>query len=60
MVARHKLKHIDGDHPLTFTEAMLHKIQKTSEKEHPFHGDLGELNLINTLLDLFLAGSGNS
>ena len=58
MVAQQKGKHIDSDHPLTFTEAMLHKIQQTSEKNHPFHGDLGELNLINTLEDFFMAGSG--
>jgi cytochrome P450 len=56
-ISSHKTKHIDGEHPLTFTEAMLHKIHQTHEKDDPFHGDVGELNLLNVLLDLFIAGS---
>ena len=59
-ISIHKTKHIDGEHPLTFTEAMLHKIHQTHEKDDPFHGDVGELNLMNVLLDLFVAGSGKS
>ena len=59
-ISSHKTKHIDGEYPLTFTEAMLHKIQQTHEKNDPFHGDVGELNLLNVLLDLFVAGSGKS
>ena len=58
MVSNHKERDIDGENPLTFTEAMLHKIQQTSQKDNPFHGDLGELNLISVLIDLFIAGSG--
>ena len=57
-ISSHKTKHIDGENPLTFTEAMLHKIHQTHEKDDPFHGDVGELNLLNVLLDLFIAGSG--
>ena len=58
VLLNHKERDIDGDNPLTFTEAMLHKIQQTSQKDNPFHGDLGELNLISVLIDLFIAGSG--
>ena len=39
------------------TEAFLHKIQETSDKNSPFYGDTGELNLYSVLLDLFVAGS---
>ena len=46
-----------GDNPLTLTEAFLHKIQNTSDANNPFNADTGELNLINVLFDLFLAGS---
>ena len=42
---------------MTFTEAFLHKIQETYDKNNPFYSDTGELNLINTLFDLFVAGS---
>ena len=42
---------------MTFTEAFLHKIKETSDKNDPFYADTGELNLINTLFDLFVAGS---
>ena len=42
---------------MTLTEAFLHKIQQTSDKNSPFYGDTGELNLLNVLLDLFVAGS---
>ena len=52
-----KQKHIDGDNPLTFIEAMLHKIQTTNDVTNPLHGDLGELNLLSILMDLFFAGS---
>ena len=52
-----KTKHIDGDNPLTFIEAFLHKIQNTNDKDHPLYAERGILNLKNTLFDLFLAGS---
>ena len=52
-----KQKHIDGDNPLTFIEAMLHKIQTTNDVTNPLHGDLGELNLLSVLMDFFFAGS---
>ena len=42
---------------MTFTEALLHKIQKTSDVNNPFYANTGEQNLMNTLFDLFLAGS---
>ena len=58
VLLNHKERDIDGDNPLTFTEAMLHKIQKTTQKDNPFYGDLGELNLLNVLIDFFMAGSG--
>ena len=53
----HKDKLIDGENPLTFTEALLHKIQITKDPSHPLFGKLGELNLLNILIDLFIAGS---
>ena len=58
VLLNHKERDIDGDNPLTFTEAMLHKIQQTTQKDNPFYGDLGELNLLNVLIDFFMAGSG--
>ena len=36
---------------------MLDKINKTESKDEPFYGQRGELNLLNVLLDLFIAGS---
>ena len=39
------------------TEAFLHKIRETSDVNNPFYGDTGDLNLINVLFDLFMAGS---
>jgi len=53
----HKKRHIDGENPLTLTEAFLYKIQQTTDKSSPFYGDVGELNLVNVLYDLFVAGS---
>ena len=53
----HKTKHIDGDNPLTFIEAFLHRIQNTKDEKHPLYAERGILNLKNTLFDLFLAGS---
>ena len=52
-----KAQEIDGANPLTFTEAMLHKIQTTSDVTNPLHGETGELNLLNVLIDFFFAGS---
>ena len=52
-----KVQDIDGDNPLTFIEAMLHKIQTTSDVTNPLHGETGELNLLNVLIDFFFAGS---
>ena len=46
-----------GENPLNFTEAFLHKIQETSDPNDPFYSKTGELNLTNTLTDLFIAGS---
>ena len=55
-----KEKATDGDNPLTFIEAFLHKIKSTDESSHPLYGDRGILNLQNTLLDMFVAGSDTS
>ena len=52
-----KQKEIDGDNPLTFIEAMLNKIEKTNDVNDTLYGDLGELNLLNILIDFFIAGS---
>ena len=57
MIDAHKDKHIDGENPLTFIEALLHKIQTNDDTDHPLSKTLGELNLVNLLLDIFLAGS---
>ena len=53
----HKEKSIDGDNPSTFIEAFLYKVQTTKDPSHPLHGKIGEHNLVNVLLDFFLAGS---
>ena len=53
----YKTKIIDGDNPLTFIEALLHKIQTTDNPSHPLHGETGELNLLNVVIDFFIAGS---
>ena len=50
-------KGIDGQNPLTFIEAFMHKINTTTDSSSPLHDKLGELNLLNTLLDFFIAGS---
>ena len=52
-----KQQNIDGDNPLSFIEAMLHKIQNNNDATSTLHGDLGELNLLNILVDFFFAGS---
>ena len=46
-----------GENPSTLTEAFLYKIQQTSDPNDPFYADIGELNLINILVDMFMAGS---
>jgi len=56
-IEHHKANPIDGDNPLTFIEAFLHKIQSIEDPNHPLYGNRGQLNLKNTLFDLFLAGS---
>ena len=35
----------------------MYKIQETSDPNNPFFGHTGELNLMNVLLDMFIAGS---
>ena len=60
VVNSHKDKAIDGDNPLTFVEAFLHKIGTISDESHPLNGDTGELNLVNVLLDFFIGGSDTS
>ncbi len=57
VLENHKLIDHHEEHHLTFTEAMLHKIRTTSDPNHPMHGQTGELNLLNVLLDFFIAGS---
>ena len=52
-----KKRPIDGETPLTFIEAFLHKINETKSPSDPLYGDRGILNLQNTLLDFFMAGS---
>ena len=52
-----KSKTIDGENPLTFIEAFIHKIQTTDNENHPLYQDRGELNLVSLLIDLFGAGS---
>ena len=66
VIREHKSKndnddYFDGNCPLSFTEAMLSKI-KSSDKGGGVeqvlrHPDLGELNLMNVLVDFFIAGS---
>ena len=51
---------VDSDNPLNFTEAMMAKIQETKDPNSPFYGDRGELNLVNTLMDMFIAGGDTS
>jgi len=51
------VQEIDGENPSTFIEAMLYKIEKTDDVTHPLHGDSGKLNLLNIIMDFFLAGS---
>ena len=53
----HSNKPIDGDNPLTFMEAFLHKIRTTNDSPHPFNGETGKLNLLNTAMDFFIGGS---
>ena len=42
---------------MTLIEAFLYKIQKTSNVNDPHYANTGELNLMNVLFDLFLAGA---
>ena len=35
----------------------MYKIKETTDKNSPFYGETGELNLANVLYDLFMAGS---
>ena len=55
-IEEHKSKNIDGNCPLSFTEAMLSKLNDSSTTvlQNP---ELGELNLMNVLVDFFMAGS---
>ena len=45
---------------MSFTEAMLHKIRETVNPDDPLFGNRGENNLVNTLLNFFMAGSGTT
>ena len=57
VIQKHKVKGIDGENPLTFVEALLHKIDQTTDPSKPLHGSVGETNLLNILIDFFIAGS---
>lgn len=55
-----KQRDIDGDNPLTFVEAMVHKSRTINDETDPLHGDLGELNLLSIVADFFFAGADTS
>ena len=42
IIKQHEIKGIDSENPLTFTEALLIKIQKTEDQSNPLFKDLGE------------------
>jgi len=55
-----KIQEIDANSPSTFIEAMLYKIQSTDDISSPLYGDAGKLNLVNIIVDFFLAGADTS
>ena len=48
---------LDVNDPRDFTDKVLIEIKKTTDPDSSYYGEKGRLNLINTLADLFLAGS---
>jgi len=55
-VADHKAS-IDTNEPRDFIDMMLIEIHKSENPQSSFYKEKGEENLVNTLYDLFLAGS---
>lgn len=39
-----------------FIDAYLHKIRETTDPKSSFYGELGHLNMRNSMFDLFIAG----
>ena len=60
VVQKIKSSTIDSENYTNFTEEIISKIQHTDDPNHPFYGKTGELNLVNLLFDLFLAGADTS
>ena len=48
---------LDINAPRDFTDTMLIEIQKTTDPSSSFYGEFGIENLVNNLMDLFVAGS---
>ena len=51
----HKLT-LDKNVTRDFIDAFLHKIEETTDPSSSFFGDLGRLNMRNSMFDLFIAG----
>jgi len=48
---------LDVNAPRDFTDIMLIEIQKTTDPASSFYGEFGIENLVNVMMDLFVAGS---
>ena len=46
----------DPDNIRDFIDAYLLKMSQTTDKDSSFYGDLGKLNMRNSMFDLFIAG----
>ncbi len=55
-IEQHK-KTLDVNSPRDVIDTMLIEIQNTTDKESSFYQDVGYNHLVNTLIDLFIAGS---
>ena len=50
-------KTIDMNEPQDFTDSFILEILRTTDSSSSFYGDFGRINLVNTLVDLFIAGN---
>ena len=48
---------LDLNEPRDFIDTYLHEIAATSDPSSSFYGEKGMVSLVNTMLDLFVAGS---
>ena len=56
-IVEHENTFQEDEIPRDYIDMFLKEMKNTTDPESSFYGEMGRINLMNTLLDLFFAGS---